>query len=89
MFRPGENPKNNCVVFSEFYYISPYNQYKSMEIFQCPEEAKYKIKEKKSCIDDCKKDSDYKYLYNGECVNKCPTVTTNDSFICKVNINKC
>ena len=89
MLRPGENPKNNCVVFSEFYYISPYNHYKSMDIFQCPEEAKYKIKEKKSCIDDCKKDSDYKYLYNGECVNKCPTGTTNDSFICKVNINKC
>ena len=54
MFRPGDNPKNNCVVYSKYYYISSYNQYKPMDILQCPDEAKYLIKDKKSCIDECK-----------------------------------
>ena len=48
MFRPGNNPYNNCVVYSEFYYLSNYNQYKSLAIYQCPEEAKYYIKSKKN-----------------------------------------
>ena len=56
MFRPGENPKNNCVVYSEFYYIDSYDQYKSMDILQCPEEAKYLVKDKNYCISDCKKE---------------------------------
>jgi len=91
MFRPGNNPFNNCVAYSEYYYISSYNQYKSLKVYQCPEEAKYYIKDKKSCIDDCKKDSEYKYLYNGNCIKECPIETTSDSNkICKVNDNtKC
>ena len=56
MFRPGENPHNNCVVYSEFYYIDSYDQYKSMDILQCPEEAKYLVKDKNYCISDCKKE---------------------------------
>ena len=31
MFRPWNNPHNNCVVYSDYYYISPYNQYKALE----------------------------------------------------------
>ena len=89
MFRPGNNPYNNCVVYSEFYYISNYNQFKSLKVYQCPEDAKYYIKDKKSCIDDCKKDEKYKYLYNGNCVKECPTGTRNDNYICIVNNNKC
>ena len=82
MFRPGENPHNNCVAYSEFYYIDSYNQYKSMNSLNCPEEAKYVIKEKKSCIYDCKKDDEYRYLYNGQCLKSCPSDTTNNSFVC-------
>ena len=91
MFRPGNNPKNNCVAYSEFYYMSSYNQYKTLNIFQCPEEAKYIIKDKKSCIDDCKKDSEYKYLYNGNCLKNCPSDTDKDetNYICKVNPDQC
>ena len=89
MFRPGNNPYNNCVVFSEYYYISNYNQYKSLQIYQCPEEAKYYIKEKKSCIYDCTKDDTYKYLYNGNCLSECPEGTTNNNNICVLNDNKC
>ena len=89
MFRPGNNPYNNCVAFSEYYYISSYNQYKSLETYQCPEEAKYYIKEKKSCIYDCTKDDKFKYLYNGNCISECPEGTTNNNNICVLNNNKC
>ena len=90
MFRPDNNPHNNCVVYSEFYYISSYNQFKSLDIYQCPEEAKYYIKEKKSCIDDCKKDSVYKYLYNGNCVKECPSGTiANENSVCVVDSDRC
>ena len=89
MFRPGNNPKNNCVVYSEFYYISSYNQYKALDILQCPDEAKYLIKDKKSCIDDCTKDEQYKYLYNGNCVKECPSHTSIEESICKVESDKC
>ena len=89
MFRPGNNERNNCVAYSEFYYISSYNQYKSLNIFQCPDEARYIIKDKKSCIDDCKKDIEYKYLFNGNCLKECPTETVEENYICKVDSAKC
>ena len=89
MFRPGNNPYNNCVVYSEYYYLSAYSQYKSLNIFQCPEEAKYAIKDKKMCIDDCKNDNEYKYLFNGNCYKECPSGTINNNYICEVNYLKC
>ena len=90
MFRPGNNIYNNCVAFCEFYYLSSYNQYKCLNNYICPEEAKYYIKDKKSCIDDCKKDSEYKYLYNGICIKQCPLGTNSINNICIFeNKNKC
>ena len=89
MFRPGDNPKNNCVVLSEFYYLSPYDEYKPLNNPQCPEEAKFSINNKEtnkiSCIFDCKVDKVYKYLYNGNCIKNCSEIegTENVDFICK------
>ena len=94
MLRPGHNPYNNCVVYSEFYYLSAYNEYKPLQSPQCPEEAKYTIKDemnKTSCIFDCKAHKDYKYLYNGNCFKTCDEIegTKNENFKCKENdINK-
>ena len=94
MFRPGYNPFNNCVVYSEFYYLSAYNEYKPLNSPQCPEEAKFSVKEdnnKISCIYDCKNHTDNKFLYNGYCVKSCDEIegTTNENSICKENdINK-
>ena len=94
MFRPGSNPYNNCVVYSEFYYLSPYNEYKPLSNPQCPEEAKYTIKNKfnkTSCIYDCKADKEYKYLYNGNCYKSCDEIegTSNENYICKeTDLNK-
>jgi len=86
MFRPGPNPYNNCVVYSEYYYQSAYGEYKALNSPLCPEEAKYKIKDennKTSCIYDCKVDKIYKYLYNGHCVKQCPNNTNETDFICQ------
>ena len=88
MFRPGNNPYNNCVAYSEFYYIDSYGQYKGLNSLKCPEEAKYVIKEKNMCIYDCKEDKEYKYLYNGHCLKKCPSDTKNISFQCMEESSK-
>ena len=91
MFRPGENPYNNCVVYSDYYYITPYNQYKVLDTLQCPEESKYMVKtETKSyCIYDCKEDAVYKYLYNGVCLQQCPEGTNNINYVCQEVEDKC
>ena len=91
MFRPGNNPYNNCVVYSDYYYITPYNQYKVLDSLQCPDESKYMVKtESKSyCIYDCKADDTYKYLYNGVCLKECPDGTYNVNYICKEIIDEC
>ena len=60
-----------------------------MKIFQCPENAKYKIKDKNECIDDCTKDRLYKYLYNGFCLKECPSNTQLINNICRVKSEKC
>ena len=86
MLRPADNPNNNCVVYSDFYYISAYNEYKPLNSPQCPEQAKYTIKNEQnkiSCIYDCKADKTYRYLYNGNCLKGCPSGTIEDNFICK------
>ena len=94
MFRPGNNPYNNCVVYSEYYYRSIYNEYKILDSPFCPEEAKYMIKDennKTSCIFDCKADNTYKYLYSGYCLKQCPdnTQILNDSiYLCLEDLNE-
>ena len=91
MFRPGENPYNNCVVYSDYYYITPYNQYKVLDTLQCPEESKYLVRtnQKSYCIYDCKADENNKYLYNGECLKQCPANTINQNYICKKIVDEC
>ena len=95
MFRPGNNPYNNCIGYSEFIYQDAYGNINNLPNPQCPEEAKYKIKYKNSnkifCIHDCKESITNVYLYNGNCVERCPEKTTLDNinFICKVDKNEC
>ena len=91
MLKPWDNPYNNCVAYSEYYYRNSFDQIKNLDIFQCPEEAKYVVKGKNFCIDDCKKNSDYKFLYNGNCVQNCPfdNILNSNNYVCKVNPNKC
>ena len=89
LFIPDKNPKNNCITQCKYYYyFTYYGQYKCTEYPQCPEEAKFLIKDKNKCLDDCIKDNDYKYEYNGICVKECPENTINENYICKLKIDE-
>ena len=88
-FRPDNSPADNCVANCTFYYISPFGQYKCLDILQCPEGAKFLIKEKNICIDDCSKDDKYTLQYNGKCLENCPENTIQENNICIVDVNKC
>ena len=85
MFRPDESSKDNCVTECKYYYyFNHIDQYKCTKYPQCPEDAKLLIKEKNKCVDDCIKDSIYKYQYNGNCLIECPEDTINDNYLCKI-----
>ena len=81
----------NCVTNCSYsFYFSEFGQYKCTDIPYCPIEVNKYIKEKNKCIDDCKKDATYKYLYNGMCHEKCPDNTFEENFLCKeINYKKC
>ena len=91
MFKPWDNPYNNCIAYSKYYYRDSYEQQKNLKIFQCPEEAKYKVKEKNFCIDDCKKNDEYNLLFNGNCINNCSFdyIINIENNVCKVNPDIC
>ena len=89
MLKPGNNPNKICVEYSEYYYISN-NEYHPLKIYQCPLEAMFYIKNKKSCIDNCTNDSDkYNYLHNGNCLKRCPNDTYEDNYLCKIDSEEC
>ena len=90
LFIPGKT-EHNCITECKYYYYFTYlSQYKCTVYPQCPEEAKLLIKSKKKCVDDCLKDNDFHYQYNGECLKECPEGTINDNYICKIyNDNSC
>ena len=54
MFRPDCSPKNNCVDYCQYYFITIYRQFKCLESLKCPDEANLFIKEKNKCIDSKK-----------------------------------
>ena len=93
IFIPGLN-NNNCIFKCPYYfYYTDYGQYKCTSLSICPEDYYLLIKEKGQCIEDCSKDTEYKYQYNGECYKQCPNnsdIDINNEYICiDNNINKC
>ena len=85
MFRPEINNTKECVVKCTYsYYYTFYGQYKCHNTSQCPEDAKYLVREKNKCIDDCINDDKYKYLYNGECLSQCPEDTQSNNYVCQL-----
>ena len=90
-----KNPENdnssNCVVKCKYFYYIEHGIYLCTKIDSCPEEHNYIIKDKLKCINNCKNDKEYKYMYNGECFKKCPDNTNDENdFICKdIDTNKC
>jgi hypothetical protein len=93
IFIPGLS-NNNCIFKCPYYfYYTDYGQYKCTSLSICPEDYYLLIKEKGQCIEDCSKDTEYKYQYNGECYKQCPNnsdIDINNEYICiDNNINKC
>ena len=88
----GRNSSFNCVNECSFsYYFSSAGIYTCTSGPTCPLSYKIYIPEKNQCIDACKKDDQYSYTYNGNCVEKCPEgMIPDDNFICiEENVDKC
>ena len=79
---------NNCYqICDHYYYYDIENNYKCTEESICPSNFNKLIETKKRCIDDCSKDSYYKYEYNDKCLDKCPDGTIQDGFKCMNKLN--
>ena len=92
IFIPGLSNNYNCIVKCPYYfYLTIYGQYKCSKLPLCPDDYYLLIKDKEKCIEDCKKDDEYKYQYNGECYKECPyNSRDNNDYICiDNNINIC
>ena len=88
IFRPETIGTTNCVKKCKYkYYFTSYGHYKCSDSEQCPKEANLYIPSKNKCINDCKLDNEYKFQFNGECLEKCPNDTKEYNNIC-ININK-
>ena len=76
--------ENNCFQCEFFYYINNLNGlYYCTENLKCPSNYINFIPEKRKCINKCKNDNIYKYLYNNTCYLNCPNNT-----YCKDENNK-
>ena len=93
MFRPGNNPGNNCVAENDYVYLDAYGNVKNLPNSNCREEAPYKIRDENTnkimCVNNCKDSIKYLYLFNGNCLESCPNKTVNNSFVCEVNKDEC
>ena len=89
---PDKNSTNCITECDYYYYYSPYGQYKCTNNSICPDEANLYIKKLKKCTNDCSKEkSEYKYQYGGQCLDECPSGTSNDSkgLCINENYNSC
>jgi len=91
IFQPNEINSTNCVLKCRYYYYFSFEQYFCTENNQCPLEASLLIKNRSQCIDNCKKDKEYQFRYNYECLSKCPEDTIeNKDNVCEMkNKKKC
>jgi len=89
---PDKNSTNCITECDYYYYYSSYGQYKCTNSSICPDEANLYIKKLKKCTNDCNKEkSEYKYQYGGQCLDECPSGTSNDSkgLCINENYNSC
>ena len=79
----------NCLVKCSYsYYYTISGQYKCSNSPLCPLDSTFYVQERKKCVSSCNGEDPYKYLYNGNCVEECPS----DNYypdevdnICKLN----
>jgi len=88
--KPGtrENaPTFNCVTSCTYsYYYTESGQYKCTNTPICPPDRNIYIEEKQKCVSSCKEEAPFIYLYNGNCVEKCPSGYDSDEInnLCKL-----
>ena len=71
-------PEKNCFKECDFYYYFNQNEkYTCTTSNSCPSGYDKIINEKNKCIDDCKKDDEYKYDYSNNYKKKCPDSVKN------------
>ena len=68
-----QSTTKNCYLNCDFYYYFNENNEHVCTINNlCPQDFSKLIAQKRKCIDDCKKDDEYKYDYNNNCLKECP-----------------
>ena len=77
---------NNCYDNCTYYHY--YNEIMDKTFcthsMNCPNNYNKLIPNKNECINECNRDSIYKYEYNNVCYIKCPNNTINNSYICEI-----
>ena len=92
MKEPENQNSTNCIALCSYYYYISYGQYKCTILPQCPDEYSLLIRDKRKCVNSCTKDLQYKFQYNGECIESCPEETIKDekNNLCKIkDIQSC
>ena len=86
IFEPWKANSTNCVAKCTFFYYLSYGQYKCTTSPQCPDENNLLIRSERKCVNSCSKEVQYKYQYNGECIEKCPedTIADENENLCKI-----
>ena len=87
-FSVGDNCYQEC---KHYHYYDSRNQYQCTSEKNCPGNYSKLIKIKNQCIDNCSKDDNYKFEYDGECYQSCPPDTHNSSenYLCEDDIIDC
>ena len=92
MKEPENLNSTNCIALCSYYYYISFGQYKCTILPQCPEEYSLLIRDKRKCVNSCTKDLQYKFQYNGECIESCPeeTIIDENNNLCKIkDIQSC
>ena len=63
----------NCYNICDFYFYSDNGTNYCTSNNSCPEKFDKFIPEKKQCIEECKKDIDYKFQFRHTCFSECPS----------------
>ena len=83
----------NCYpICGNYYYFDKKGIYNCHIISECPTEYNKLITQRGQCIDDCSKDSEYKYEFKHTCYKECPynisEKSTIKDFFCEIKCQK-
>ena len=84
----------NCYKICEFYFYYNFNnnKYYCTPDLSCTKDFNLLIKQNNQCIDDCSKDSEYKYEFRHICYKECPynisEKSTTKNFYCEAKCPK-